>query len=59
MASGVIMQKSKIYVTRLYKKMCIRDRVNDVLDMSKLESGEIVLEETPFNLSKILSLIHI
>ena len=27
--------------------------VNDVLDMSKLESGEIVLEETPFNLSKI------
>ena len=47
------MQKSKIYVTRLYKKMCIRDRVNDVLDMSKLESGEIVLEETPFNLSKI------
>ena len=27
--------------------------VNDVLDMSKLESGEIVLEEIPFNLSKI------
>lgn len=27
--------------------------VNDVLDMSKLESGEIILEETPFNLSKI------
>ena len=27
--------------------------VNDVLDMSKLESGEIVLEETPFNLSSI------
>ncbi len=27
--------------------------VNDVLDMSKLESDEIVLEETPFNLSKI------
>ena len=28
--------------------------VNDVLDMSKLESGEIVLEEIPFNLSSIL-----
>ena len=27
--------------------------VNDVLDMSKLESGEVVLEEIPFNLSKI------
>ena len=27
--------------------------VNDVLDMSKLEAGEIVLEEVPFNLSSI------
>ena len=27
--------------------------VNDVLDMSKLETDEIVLEEIPFNLSKI------
>ena len=27
--------------------------VNDVLDMSKLESGEIVLEELPFNLGSI------
>ena len=27
--------------------------VNDVLDMSKLESGEIVLEEIPFNLRSI------
>ena len=27
--------------------------VNDVLDMSKLESGEVVLEEAPFNLSSI------
>ena len=27
--------------------------VNDVLDMSKLESGEIVLEAVPFNLSRI------
>ena len=27
--------------------------LNDVLDMSKLESGEVVLEEIPFNLSSI------
>ena len=27
--------------------------VNDVLDMSKLESGEVILEEIPFNLSSI------
>ncbi len=27
--------------------------VNDVLDMSKLESDEVVLEESPFNLSSI------
>ena len=27
--------------------------VNDVLDMSKLESDEVILEEIPFNLSKI------
>ena len=27
--------------------------VNDILDMSKLESGEIVLEEIPFNLGSI------
>ena len=27
--------------------------VNDVLDMSKLESGEVILEESPFNLNKI------
>ena len=27
--------------------------VNEILDMSKLESGEIVLEEIPFNLSSI------
>ena len=27
--------------------------LNDVLDMSKLESGEVVLEEAPFNLSSI------
>ena len=29
--------------------------INDVLDMSKLESGEVILEEVPFNLSSIFS----
>ena len=33
--------------------------VNDVLDMSKLESGEIVLEEIPFNLSSIFREVFI
>lgn len=28
--------------------------VNDVLDMSKLESGEMQLEEVPFNLNELL-----
>ena len=27
--------------------------VNEILDMSKLESDEVVLEESPFNLSSI------
>ncbi len=30
------------------------DLVNGILDMSKLESSEIVLEETPFDLTKLL-----
>ena len=33
--------------------------VNDVLDMSKLESGEIVLEEIPFNLSSIFKKVFV
>ena len=33
--------------------------VNDVLDMSKLESGEIVLEEIPFNLSSIFKEVFV
>ena len=28
--------------------------VNDVLDMNKLESGQIKLEEKPFSISEIL-----
>ena len=33
--------------------------VNDVLDMSKLESGEIVLEEIPFNLRSIFKEVFV
>ena len=33
--------------------------VNDVLDMSKLESGEIILEEIPFNLSSIFKEVFV
>ena len=33
--------------------------VDDVLDMSKLESGEIVLEEIPFNLSSIFKEVFV
>ena len=33
--------------------------VNAVLDMSKLESGEVVLEEIPFNLSKIFEEVFV
>ena len=33
--------------------------VNEVLDMSKLESGEVTLEESPFDLHNITSLVSI
>ena len=33
--------------------------VNEILDMSKLESDEIVLEEVPFNLSSISEEVHV
>ena len=33
--------------------------VNEILDMSKLESGEVVLEEIPFNLSSIFREVFI
>ena len=48
------MEKQKEYRTKVKEASnLLLELVNDVLDMSKLESGEIVLEETPFNLSKI------
>ena len=48
------MEKQKEYRTKLKEASnLLLELVNDVLDMSKFESGEIVLEEVPFNLSKI------
>ena len=33
--------------------MCIRDRLNDVLDMSKIESEKMKIETAPFNLRQM------
>ena len=47
-------EKQKEYRTKVKEASnLLLELVNDVLDMSKLESGEIVLEEIPFNLSSI------
>ena len=48
------MEKQKEYRTKVKAAAnLLLELVNDVLDMGKLESGEVVLEESPFNLSKI------
>ena len=48
------MEKQKEYRTKVKEASnLLLELVNDVLDMSKLESGEIVLEKIPFNLNKI------
>ena len=48
------MEKQTEYRTKVKEASnLLLELVNDVLDMSKLESGEVVLEESPFNLSKI------
>ena len=48
------MEKQTEYRTKVKEaSKLLLELVNDVLDMSKLESGEIVLEEIPFNLGKI------
>ena len=48
------MEKQTEYRTKVKEasKMLL-ELINDVLDMSKLESGEVVLEEIPFNLRQI------
>ena len=48
------MEKQTEYRTKVKEASnLLLELVNDVLEMSKLESGEIVLEEIPFNLSSI------
>ena len=48
------MEKQTEYRTKVKEASnLLLELVNDVLDMSKLESGEVVLEEVPFNLIKI------
>ena len=48
------MEKQTEYRTKIKEASnLLLELVNDVLDMSKLESGEIVLEELPFNLRSI------
>ena len=48
------MEKQKEYRTKVKEASnLLLELVNEILDMSKLESGEIVLEEIPFNLSSI------
>ena len=48
------LEKQTEYRTKIKEASnLLLELVNDVLDMSKLESGEIVLEEIPFNLRSI------
>ena len=48
------MEKQTEYRTKVKEASnLLLELVNDVLDMSKLESGEVVLEKSPFNLSSI------
>ena len=48
------MEKQTEYRTKMKEASnLLLELVNEVLDMSKLESGDIVLEELPFNLSSI------
>ena len=48
------MEKQTEYRTKIKEASnLLLELVNDVLDMSKLEADEVVLEEVPFNLSKI------
>lgn len=48
------MEKQTEYRTKIKEASnLLLELANDVLDMSRLESGEVVMEEIPFNLSSI------
>ena len=48
------MEKQKEYRTKVKEASnLLLELVNEVLDMSKLESSEVILEEIPFNLSNV------
>ena len=50
------MEKQKEYRTKVKEASnLLLELVNDVLDMSKFESGEIVLEEVPFNIYQLIN----
>jgi len=49
-------QKSKDYLGKIqYSAKWLLNIINDILDISKIESGKIVLEKTPFDLTDIFS----
>ena len=53
-------EKQKEYRTKVKEASnLLLELVNEILDMSKLESDEIVLEEVPFNLSSISEEVHV
>ena len=54
------MEKQTEYRTKVKEASnLLLELVNEILDMSKLESDEIVLEEVPFNLSSISEEVHV
>ena len=54
------MEKQTEYRTKVKEASnLLLELVNEILDMSKLESGEVVLEEIPFNLSSIFREVFI
>jgi PAS domain S-box-containing protein len=52
-------EKQHNYITKLYKSADGLLRIlNDVLDLSKIESGRLEIEEEPFTLNDVLECMH-